>query len=91
MKRRRDFQENVAQQVEKNPRRYDAGESKHDPTEPGQARTGQGVRLKNRGQARSAEDTAFMFGNAFPAKVARASGTARDRFTRGMIPATLRD
>jgi hypothetical protein len=91
MKRRRDFQKNVAQQVEKNPGRDDACESEHDPAEPGQARARQGVRLKNRGQARSAEDPAFMFGNAFPAKVPGASRTARDGFTCGMIPATLRD
>lgn len=91
MKRRRNLQEDVAQQVEKNPGGHNAGESEHDPAEPGQPRARQGVRLKNSGQARSAEHPAFMLGNAFPAKIAAASGTARDRFTRGMIPATLRD
>jgi hypothetical protein len=89
MKRGWNFQENVAEQIEKNPGGNDAGESENASPQPRQPPARDGAPRENFRQTGSAQHAALVLGNTFPAKVARASRAARDRFTRGMVPATL--
>jgi hypothetical protein len=91
MNRYRNFQKNVAQQIEKNPGGNDARARQHDPADTRKPTARRGFFLKHRGETGSAQDAAFVFGNAFPAKKTAASRTPRYRFADGMISTTLRE
>ena len=89
MNRHRNFQKNMPEQVEENPRGNNTGESQSDPADASEPAARPHFFLQNRGETGSAEDAAFVFGNAFAAKKAAASRTTRHGLAGGMISAAL--
>ena len=91
MNRCRNFQKDVSEHVEKNPGGNDAHARQHNAIETRKPAARRGFFLQHRRETGRAQDAAFVFGNAFPAKKTAASRTTRDRFASGMISTTLRN
>lgn len=91
MNRHGNFQKDMPEDIEKNPGDNNARACEHNPPDPCESAARRRFFLQHRGETRSAQDAAFVFGNAFATKKTAAARTTRDRFARGMISTTLRD